>query len=145
MRDVIGRFSGTTLAGRRRTLPDDLARPTLLAFAYRQRQQPDVESWLAVVQGDEVDVLEVPLLGRRWMPARRFINGGMAANMDLPTREQTMCVYTDVGAFRRDVLGVRSRKVLACLVHPGGEVAWHALGPSDDTAAADLRSHLSQG
>ena len=144
MRDVIGRFDSTTLAGRPLAVPDDLTGPTLLLFAYRQHQQRDVDTWIrSVPPGSGVRVLEVPVLGRRWLPGRRFIDGGMAANMDQATREQTMCVYTDVGRFRRDVLGVSSGQVLAVLVDAAGRVRWHASGPASDTGAARLRAAVT--
>ena len=115
MNDRLGTFTSTTLAGEELTVPSGLDGPTLLCVAYRQRQQADVDTWLAVVGADpRVEVLEVPVLGRRWLPGRRFIDGGMASNMDAATRARTMCVYTDVDAFRRDVLGVRSTEVCRC-------------------------------
>jgi len=141
--DVVGRFTSTTLAGVPVAVPDDLTTPTLLLFAYRQRQQRDVDTWIGAARGTAVGLLEVPVLGRRWLLARRFIDGGMASNMDRATREQTMCVYTDAGAFRRDVLGVTSTRVLAALVDVDGRVAWHALGPADAAGTATLRSAIA--
>ncbi len=140
MRALIGTFSSTTLAGRPLTVPDDLTGPTLVVFAYRQRQQPDVDTWIrSLPPASPVRLLEVPVLGRRWRPGRRLIDGGMASNMDRATREQTMCVYTDVAAFRRDVLGVSSSRVLAVLLDRRGHVRWHAFGPATDDTADDLR------
>lgn len=142
-RAAVGRFSSRTLAGVPLTVPDDLERPTLVCVAYQQRQQRDVDTWLAIVADDpRVDVLEVPVLGRRWLPGRRFIDGGMASNMDAATRAQTMCVYTDVIGFRRDVLGVTSEEVCAMLVAANGRVWWSALGPATPAAAADLRTAI---
>lgn len=145
MRSTIGTFASTTLAGRKLSVPGDLSRPTLLVFAYQQRQQRDVDTWLAAVAGQDVDVLEVPVLGRRWRPARRFIDGGMASNMDQPTREQTMCVYTDVDRFRRDVLGVTSREVLAVLVDVDGRVRWWGGGRAEGSSASELIERLERG
>ena len=143
VRDVVGRFSSATLAGAPLTVPDDLTGPTLLLFAYRQRQQRDVDTWIAAARGTRIRLLEVPVLGRRWLPGRRFIDGGMASNMDRATREQTMCVYTHVARFRRDVLGVSSTRVLAALVDADGRVAWHALGPADEAGTATLRAAIT--
>lgn len=142
VRNTVGRFSSTTLAGAALTVPDDLTGPTLLLFAYRQWQQRDVDTWIAAGRDTGVRLLEVPVLGRRWLPGRRFIDGGMASNMDRATREQTMCVYTHVENFRRDVLGVSSTKVLAVLVDADGRVAWHALGPADQAGTATLRAAI---
>ncbi len=145
-REVIGRFSSRTLAGRDLTVPDDLEVPTLLCFAYQQRQQGDVDTWLAVVADDDrVGVLEVPVLGRRWRPARAFIDGGMASNMDEATRSRTMCVYTDVDRFRSRVLGVDETEICAVLVGRDGQVAFSALGPVTPAAATALRAALDRG
>ncbi len=139
MHDQLGSFRSRTLAGRPLALPRDLRRPTLLLFAYRQHQQRDVDTWIRAVADDErIDVLEVPVLGRRWRPARALIDGGMASNMDQPTREQTMCVYTDVDRFRRRVLGTDSERVTAVLVSADGRIAWHALGPATAVSLAEL-------
>ncbi len=46
MHETIGRFRSTTLAGAELAVPDDLGIPTLMAFAYRQHQQRDADSWL---------------------------------------------------------------------------------------------------
>lgn len=144
MRTRIGRFESTTLAGRDLVVPDGLSGPTLLLFAYRQHQQRDVDTWIRAVRPDDgIRVLEVPVLGRRWLPGRRFIDGGMASNMDAATREQTMCVYTDVAGFRRDVLGVTSSQVLATLVDAEGGIRWRALGPASDRGRADLASAVA--
>jgi hypothetical protein len=145
VREIIGRFASTTLAGEPLAVPDDLGGPALLLFAYRQRQQRDVETWIrSVPDNAAIQILEVPVLGRRWLPVRRFIDGGMASNMERATREQTMCVYTDVAAFRRNVLGVGSRRVLAVLVDPGGHVRWHAIGPASEAGARELRRAVAE-
>ena len=145
MRDRIGTFDSTTLAGEPLTVPGGLAGLTLVCVAYRQWQQRDVDGWLAAVAGDDrVEVLEVPVLGRRWLPGRRFIDGGMAANMDATTRARTMCVYTDVAGFRRDVLGVDSDAVCAVLTDPSGAVHWSALGPTTPADVADLRAVIRE-
>lgn len=141
MHDQLGSFRSTSLAGVEMAIPADLAGPTLVVFAYRQHQQADVDTWIRVVSDDDrVRVLEVPLLGRKWLPTRRFIDGGMASGMDAQTRRQTMCVYTDVARFQREVLGVTSGEVLATLVDAAGTVHWHALGPAGPADAAGLQA-----
>lgn len=142
MNERLGRFSSTTLAGEDLTLPDDLDGMALIVVAYQQRQQPDVDSWLAALGDADVRFLEVPVLGRRWLPAKLFINGGMASNMDQRTRERTMCVYTDVDRFRRDVLGTASEEVAAVLVEADGTVHWSSTGPATTESAAALRSAI---
>ena len=145
MGDVVGRFSSTTLAGRELTVPDDLDRPTLLLFAYEQRQQADVDTWLAVLPEDaDVGVLEVPVLARRWQLARRFIDGGMASNMDQRTREQTMCVYTDVDAFRREVIGTDTDQIAVLLVDEDGAVRWRTTGAATPDGVTALRRAIAE-
>ena len=139
----LGTFRSTTLAGEELTVPAGLDGLTLVCFAYRQWQQGDVDSWLAVVADDDrVEVLEVPVLGRKWLPGRRFIDGGMASNMDAATRARTMCVYTDVAAFRRDVVGVDATEVCAVLTDATGAVHWSALGPATTDGGSGLRAAI---
>ena len=128
--------SSRTLAGRELTVPDGLDGPTLLLVAFRQEQQRDVDTWIAAVpDGAGVSLLEVPVLARRWRPARRFIDGGMASNMDQRTREQTMC---------RDVLGSSSTDVHALLVDADGRVEWRTTGPATAAGVTALTAAIDR-
>ncbi len=145
MHDRIGAVASTTLAGRPLRLPDDLDGPTLLLFAYLQRQQPQVDRWLAIAgEFSRLRVLELPVIGRRWLPLKPMADAGMSSNMDQRTREQTMCVYTDPRRFRRRVLGVGGgdRRVSAVLVDGDGRVLFHAAGAPHPATATALREAI---
>jgi hypothetical protein len=118
---------GRTLAGDPVLLPRDLpAEHTLVVVAFRQRQQTGVDAWidLAVELGVPASpegaerpmrhaVVEVPVLSRRWMPARRAIDGGMATSIrDRAVLARTITVYASQTGFRR-----------ACAIPPRVELA----------------------
>jgi hypothetical protein len=135
---------GRTLDGTSCRLPDELpGERTLVVIAFRQRHQREVDAWidLAVDLGVPASplgatlpmstaVIEVPLLGRRWLPARRFIDGGMATGIADPlVLARTVTAYTDPVAFRR-ACGLRGggRQVEILLARRDGSVEWSAQG-----------------
>ncbi len=135
---------GRTLDGTSCRLPDELpGERTLVVIAFRQRHQREVDAWidLAVDLGVPASplgaalpmstaVIEVPLLGRRWLPARSFIDGGMATGIADPlVLARTVTAYTDPVAFRR-ACGLRGggRQVEVLLARRDGSVEWSAQG-----------------
>lgn len=135
---------GRALDGTIVELPSQLpAAHTLVVLAFRQRQQRDVDRWieLAVALGVPSSplgasepmttaVIEVPVLGRRYLGARRFIDGGMAASIaDPAVLARTITVYTDPAAFRRRCRVPSSEEVTALLVDRAGAASWHRTGP----------------
>jgi hypothetical protein len=128
---------------------------TLVVVAFRQRQQADVDRWidLAVSLGvpesplvapapRATAVIEVPVLGRRYRPARRFIDGGMASAIRDPgVLARTITVYTDPVAYRRRCGIATADQVTAMVVDRAGNASFEALGPPtpqhpDELAAA---------
>ena len=159
------RLRTRALDGTHRDLPRDLpAERTLVVLAYRQRHQRDVDAWidLAVSLGVPPTprgasapmssaVVEVPFLQARWLPARRFIDGGMARGIaDPDVLARTLTAYgsparhrraTGLAAWGTAVPRLRpGRDVEALVVSRDGRVHWHASGPppalADDVAAA---------
>jgi len=146
---------GRALDGTTVELPSQLpATRTVVVLAFRQRQQRDVDQWieLAVAVGVpgsplgvsapmETAVVEVPVLGRRYRGARRFIDGGMAASIrDPAVLARTITVYTDPAAFRRRCGVPTAEEVTVLLVGRDGVVSWHRTGrpqPGDREALAD--------
>ncbi len=135
---------GRALDGTEYRLPEGLpAERTLVVLAFRQRQQADVDRWieLAVSLGVPASplpapeprataVVEVPVLGRRYLPARRFIDGGMATSIrDPAVLARTITLYTDPVAYRRRCGITTADQVTAMLVDREGNVSFHALGP----------------
>jgi hypothetical protein len=93
-------LDGRRLDGRAMRLPADLPATALLLVAFHQWHQRDVDAWLARVPAG-VPAFEVPMLGGRWLPARRFIDGGMARSIaDEVVLARTVTVYGQVGVVR---------------------------------------------
>jgi hypothetical protein len=160
------RLRTRALDGTDRLLPDELpAERTLLLLAYRQRHQRDVDAWIALavrlgvpatprsaVVPMATAVLEVPFLRAAWLPARAFIDGGMARGIaDPDVLARTLTAYGAPGAHRR-ATGLahpltRSRRpeVEALVVGRDGRVFWHASGPPSaraDGVVTSLRAAL---
>ena len=137
-------LDGTALDGTPMRLPGGLpAQRTLVLCAFRQRQQAQVDRWIARAVDDlgvpattlglPADapraVIEVPCLGRRWRPARRFIDGGMATSIaDPAVLARTVTVYADVGAILRALGADGPDEVLARVVERDGTIAAAAAG-----------------
>ncbi|MEY3072678.1 MAG: hypothetical protein RLZZ353_874 [Actinomycetota bacterium] len=150
---------GRALDGTPWRLPNDLpADRTLVLLAYRQRHQRDVDTWidLAVSLGVPptprgaarpmaTAVIEVPNLSARWLPARRFIDGGMAAGIrDPDVLARTVTAYGSPVAHRAacgfaEDGGEAMRAVVAS---PAGEVTFLAVGPPGPDARAVLGAAL---
>lgn len=152
--------SGRALDGTARELPAELpAILTLVIVAFRQRQQRDVDRWidLAVDLGMagtplgareplEQAVIEVPVLGRRYLGARRLIDGGMATSIaDPAVLARTITVYTDPGRFRRRCGISTAEEVTALLTARDGTVRWSATGPPGPDARGSLAAALEAG
>lgn len=133
-----------SLAGDELVLPRDLPAPlTLVVFAFRQWQQRLVDEWIdwAVAAGvppsplgldsaASSTVIEVPVLGRRYRPARGFIDGGMASGIRVPAvLARTLTAYTDVAAFRRAAGIDSTATVTAMVVRRDGTVLSQVAGP----------------
>ena len=137
-------LDGVSLLGEPKRLPADLpADPTLVLLAFRQRQQAQVDRWIA--RAGDAAVVEVPCLGRRWRPARRFIDGGMASSIGDPVvLARTITVYGDVGAILRDIGARDADAVQARVVLRDGTVLAAAAGEPDgpgwEAVAAALRA-----
>lgn len=151
---------GTSLLGDEVRLPAGLpAERTLVLCAFKQHQQGQVDRWIdrAVVElgvassplgldGDAATaVIEVPCLGRKWRPVRRFIDGGMAASIaQPPILARTITVYGDVAAIVRALGAPDTSEVQARVVRRSGEILAGASGEPDgagwDEIAGALRS-----
>jgi hypothetical protein len=150
--------TGRALDGTTYHLPHDLpGERTLVVLAFRQRQQACVDRWI-VLASDlgaaptplgasrplPAAVVEVPVLGRRYLPARRFIDGGMAAGIGDPrVLARTITVYTDADAYRRRCGLGRGDDVRALVVDHDGTVWFHAVGEPDPEHEPDLASAMA--
>jgi hypothetical protein len=160
---------GRALDGTPYRLPEQLpGEHTLVILAFRQRHQPDVDRWieLAIDLGVPASpfgatrpmstaVIEVPLLGRRWLPARRFIDGGMASGIADPVvLARTITAYTDPVAFLLacglgdPAAGVGAARtpgeeVEVLLATRDGVVTWATRGAPGPDARQDLGTALA--
>lgn len=161
MSDVrLAAVEGRALDGTAYRLPDELpGASTLVIVAFRQQHQRDVDRWIelavslgvpATPLGAELPmttaVIEVPLLGRRWLPARRFIDGGMASGIGDPVvLARTITAYTDPVAFRRACgLGRDASQVAVLLARRDGTVAWWTRGGPVTASRDDLSAALAR-
>ena len=148
-----------SLAGVDLLLPGDLPAPrTLVLCAFRQAQQPMVDEWirwavnqagvapspLALDPSASSVVVESPVIGRRYRPARRFIDGGMARNIRLPdVLARTLTTYIHVDDFCRGAGIASAETVAALVVRPDGAVLAHVSGPPEPAACAVVTAALA--
>lgn len=137
-------LDGRSLLGDPVHLPGGLpAERTLVLFAFRQRQQAQVDRWIdravselgvpASPLGLAFDapraVVEVPCLGAQWRPLRRLIDGGMASGIGQPAvLARTITVYGDTGRVTRALEAGDRDAVLARVALRTGEVLAAAAG-----------------
>jgi hypothetical protein len=150
---------GTSLLGDDIALPAGLpAERTLVLCAFKQHQQAQVDRWieravrelnvaatpLGLGEDAATAVIEVPCLGRKWRPVRRFIDGGMASSIaQPPILARTITVYGDVGAILMALDVPNADHVQARVVRRSGEMlaaaAGEPTGTGWDAIAAALR------
>lgn len=149
-----------TLQGVAKTLPADLpAQRTLVVVAFQQRQQRDVDQWLAVAEkhGWLTDLtqaqeqlpayaaIEIPCLSRRWEPVRRFIDGGMSTGIGVPVvLARTWTAYTDVKRVQRALDLRNGDQVWAGAVSRDGQVLAHSMGLPTPTTVTTLTTGMTQ-
>ena len=135
-------LDGVSLLGQALRLPADLpADPTLVLLAFRQRQQAQVDRWIA--RAGDAPVVEIPCLGRQWRPVRRFIDGGMASSIGDPVvLARTITVYGDVGAILRAIGAPGPDEVQARVVACDGTVLAAAAGEPEGTGWAAVDAAL---
>lgn len=157
-RIALASVAGRALDGTPYRLPGDLpAVRTLVVLAFRQRQQACVDRWLALAieVGAAATPLgatgplpaaavELPVLGRRYLPARRLIDGGMATGIGDPAvLARTITVYTDPAAFRHRCGLPPGHEVAVLVVDRAGASWFHAAGEPGPQHHAGLTTALT--
>ena len=140
--DHFPRLQGRDLTGRTRWLPEAFGEQDSLVFvAFRRDQQAMIDSWASWLRIPEVANrlawCEIPVLGRRWVPMRPVIDGGMAAAVrEEKARRRTVTVYGNVGKIA-EALGISDRATVSIfLVSRDGHIVDRATGPFDEAIAA---------
>ncbi len=132
--------SGSNLLKEPVRLPDDLAgSPALVLVAFKQRQQLEVNTWLANEDRIEklipgVQIIETPTISSaRWGLLAWWIDNGMRSGIqDEQARRRTVTLYTNVRAFR-EALGLETDQTpYAVLLDPGGNVLAIEAGAFDE-------------
>ena len=160
-------FGARSLQGAEKLLPADLpADRTLVILAFQQRHQRDVDAWMDVAErrGWLTDLasttapptadtalpgrpthaaIEVPCISKRWGPVRRFIDGGMATGIRVPTvLARTWTTYTDVGRIQRALGIADSASIWVGVVASDGEVLAQTLGPPTEESEAPIAAAM---
>jgi hypothetical protein len=137
------------LTGRRLTPPGGFEGDrNVVLVAFRRQQQAAVDSWVPWLEQRSLHdptlrFYEVPAISDAWAPARRFIDGGMAAAIGDPVvLQRTLTVYGDLRRLT-DPLEIDDRGRIHLFVVDGdGLVRWRATGGFDTRVADDLAAAL---
>jgi len=137
------------LNGNSKTLPADLpGDPTIVFIAYKQDQQPDVNTWvygLGLDPSQGAEFVEIPIVGRAARLVRGIVNNGMKSGIvDTDMRARTITLYESVSLLN-DPLGFRGRdQIRVLLVTQAGEVLWSTSGVATDAGIADLKAFYQE-
>ena len=138
--------SGESLNNRRFSIPADLDAPfNILLVAFYQRQQAEVDTWIAAarqIAADHANVeyYELPTIASTWGTMKWWVDGGMRSGIpEFGARERTVTLYTDTAKFR-SLAGIDDpTKIWTGLVDRQGKVYWSARGPATDEMLTQLR------
>lgn len=144
------RVQARDLQGRDLDLPDAFTgERNVVVLAFRRGHQSLVDSWLPwlarqAAADPGLRFYELPVIGRRWAPVRRFIDGGMAASIRDPVvLQRTLTVYGDVDRLTGP-LGIADRSTITLgLVDRRGVMVGRVSGGFADAPAAVLDAWLA--
>lgn len=132
------------LNGDSKTLPADLpGDPTIVFIAYKQRQQPDVNTWVNALGLDPsrgAEFVEVPVVGSGAKLFRGMVDNGMRSGItDTAMRARTITLYENVNLVNTP-LGFSGRNQIRVLVvRKNGEVLWSTSGPATSNGVEELK------
>lgn len=139
------------LLGESFLIPDDLPGEIRVIFvAFQQRQQPQVNTWLAV--GDSLEAsysglryFEFPTISWPYRVMKPIIDNGMRGGIPSPeARARTITLFTNVSRFV-EATGLSGTNEIATLVlDPQGRIVWFTTGPRTDAREAALRQAIEQ-
>lgn len=118
--------------------PDDLtAGATLAFFAFKERQQKDVDTWFPLAgalqdtYGDRFAFIEFPTLPGWWPGfAKRGLDNAMRNGIPDPAqRARTVTLYTDKSKLRAALDIADERSVHVLLLDRQGRIRWRTTGP----------------
>lgn len=143
--------SGSNLERKNFNLPQDFeGKLNLVALAFEQWQQRDVNSWLPTVTNlsglySGFKFYELPTLTQFNGLFQSFIDGGMRSGIpDKATREITITLYLDRTAFMRSLEIPDIKAIVLLLVDNEGKIYWRGQGAFDEMQAEGLEQTLIQ-
>lgn len=146
---VFPSVSGSNLERREFNLPQDFeGKLNLVALAFEQWQQTDVNTWLPTVATLEelypnLKFYELPTLTQFNGLFQNVIDGGMRSGIpDKATREVTITLYLDRAAFMRSLEIPDTKAIVLLLVDNEGKIYWRGQGPFDETQSEGLEQTL---
>ena len=139
------------LEGKKLRFPQDFVGTHNLVFvAFQRNQQREIDTWVPLAKElmkahPTLRLYEFPVIGKMIGMMRGFINSGMRRGIPDPaTRATTITIYSDKGAFMKQ-LGLKDqKKIYAFIVTPKGEVLWQTEGPRTESGEKSLREFLDK-
>lgn len=137
--------NGSNLRREKLTLPKDFEGDyNLLFIAFQQWQQDEVNSWIPLAEGLEVQFpglfyYELPTIRSLNTLSRFFINEGMRAGLPNPkARERTITLYLDKDEFRAALSMDDEEHIFILLFDRQGEELWRARGSHNQDKQTEL-------
>jgi hypothetical protein len=141
------------LDGKKWSFPEDLPTPhTIIALAFTQGQQSDVDTWVPVVDEllasrDDVAFFEVPTLTNRGYYNNPLFRNTLASGMrsGIPSniaRARTITTYVRVDSFLKEMGLTGTDEIHIVLVDEQCRVQWSTQGPRTDSAVKQLSKLL---
>lgn len=144
------RVTGSSLARRKMTFPDDFEGEINLVFVAFQRWHQDlIDEWAPYVaqlaqEYSQLRFYEFPTLPSRGAIYRTFLNEGMRAGIPDPaTRARTVTLYLDTRAFRKALDIDSDRQMWVYLFDRAGEVLWRSEGRVSDEKIQAIRQLMA--
>lgn len=139
------------LEGERFALPGDFAgRPSLVAIAYWQDQQFDVNTWFPLADDlrqtyPGLVFYELPTVSDRSAAERAWLDGIMRAGIrDEAIRRVTITLYLNVARFNALLDIPDTRAIQLLLIDESGAVIWRESGRLTEAKADSLRAALAE-
>jgi len=144
--------SGTTLSGTEISIPRDLRSPwSLLVVTFRDDLDPLADKWvmmarrLATGTGGQLQIYELPVVGKGWRLFRPAVREAMKAQADdADERARTIPIHEDRKRFRK-ALDVRDDDTVhVFLVDQIGRIVWHGEGLLTPPQVAALEAAVGE-
>lgn len=137
------------LEGLNVSLPEAFAgERNVVVIAFRREHQSLVDSWVPWFERQSlVDrglrFYELPVISRKWIPVRRFIDGGMSAAIRTPEiLRRTFTIYGDVNQVTRSLDIVEMSTITVVCVDRQGSVLWQCRGGFTERLGQELEQIL---